>query len=82
MGLFVSLTTPTKHFDSIIIYIGVIIASCLIHFVICVTGTTALGSLFEELGFSSSASWLTNDFVKRDTVSCRIKKKKKKKNRN
>lgn len=37
---------PTKHFDGIIIYIAVIIAPCLIHFVIYVTTTTALGSLF------------------------------------
>lgn len=44
--LCVSLPIPTKHFDSIIIHITVIIAPCLIHFVICVTGTTALGSLF------------------------------------
>lgn len=65
-----------KHYDSIIIYITIIIAPCLIHFVICVTGTTALGSVFEKLGFSSSALWLTNNFVKNDRVSCRIKKKK------
>lgn len=32
--------------DSVIIHIKAILAPCLIHFVICVTGTTALGSLF------------------------------------
>lgn len=42
----VFLPMPTKPFDGIITYITVIIALCVIHLVIYVTRTTALGSLF------------------------------------
>lgn len=35
---------PTKHPDSVIIHIAAIIAACLIHFVICLAETSALGS--------------------------------------
>lgn len=52
---FLSMTMPTEHHDSVVIHITAIISACLIHFVICFAETTALGSLFEQLGFFSPA---------------------------
>lgn len=72
--LCVSLPKPTMHFDCIIIYIVSLLLCAWFILSFASLEQSPLAHFLDELGFSSSALWLTNDFVKSDMVSYREKK--------
>lgn len=69
----VSLPMPTVHFDCVIIYIMSLLPRAWFILSFASPEQPPLAHFLDELGFSSSALWLTNDFVKSDMVSCRKK---------
>lgn len=75
--LCVSLPMPTMHFDCIIIYVMSLLLFAWFILSFASLEQSPLAHFLDKLGFSSSALWLTNDFVKSDMVSCREKKEQK-----